>query len=356
MSHLYRDESVLSWVFRQLNSTGVTTEKMHRLRTIIEGAFERTAAGTAKLYEIQPATLRGYVFMPSELYRVKYESFWPIVPFYKRVSYCPQCILSDMHSLHECYWRADWEHYWCVICLHHGVRMVDIPNTDYTFETYGNKFGDAFADALRKGSIDQYLFFHARHEKLPLSPRHLASLKPDTARPIMLFKLAISSLALTLQRFLVSHLLGESVKFGCLAVVQDLMRLAMRPTTEFCDSFPIAHLLSQRQGLIKYKKIKWTDIDVDELLHQADRYSSVWIRLIAMGVTCYVLRLERSSYWWAQVVQSCRQLGHSLPDSPEDVYLNLLDGSFWGLRAWFETRHGAGHGFRTLFGDRLYGI
>jgi hypothetical protein len=355
MRSLYRNESVLSWIFRELNSKQLPAEQLQVIQKLVETEFDGSAVKTAKLYEIGPHKLRGHILMPSELYRVQRESFWPIVPFYNRISYCPHCLMDDMQTLHECYWRSDWEHYWYVICLRHGVRMVDIPNTDYTFETLGNKFGDAFADALKGTSVDQYLFFHARHGELPLSPRHQASLKSDAVKPIMTFKLAISSLALTLQRFVSNNLSGKEVKFGCLCVIQDLMRLAMRPTTEFCDSFPIAHLLSQHLGLIKYRKTKWTDIGVDEFLEQSDRYSSVWIRLIAMGVTCYVLKLERSNYWWAQLVQSCRELGHTLPDSPEQVYRNLLDGSYWGLRAWFEVRHGAGPGFRALFGDRLYG-
>jgi hypothetical protein len=354
MSNLYRNESMLSWIFRQLNSKSLSQIQIRAIKKIVESAFERCASG-AKLYELEPDKLRRYLLMPAELYRNQYESFWPIVPFYSRTSYCPHCLVRDMQTLHECYWRSDWEHYWCVICLRHGVRMVDIPNTAYAFETMGNKFGDAFADALKRTSIDQYLFFNARHGELPLSPRHHASLIPGAAKPIMTFKLAISNLALALQQLVTNHLSGESVKFGCLPVIQDLMRLAMRPTTEFCDAFPIGHVLSQNFGLIKYGKIKWTDIGVDEFLEQSDRYSSAWIRLIAMGVTCYVLKLKNSNYWWAQMVQSCRELGHNLPDSPEQVYRNLLDGSYWGLRAWFEVRHGAGPGFRALFGDRLYG-
>jgi len=354
MSKLYRNESMLSCIFRQLNSKSFSDEQIRAIQKIVEASFERGAIG-AKLYELEPAKLRRYLLMPSELYRNQYESFWPVLPFYNRISYCPHCIIDDMQTLHECYWRSDWEHYWCVICLRHGVRLVDIPNSAYAFETFGNRFGDAFADALKRTSIDQYLFFHARHGELPLSPRHHASLKPGVLQPIMTFKLAISSLALTLQRLVTNHLSGEKVRFGCLPIIQDLMRLAMRPTTEFCDAFPIGHVLSQHFGFIKYGKIKWTDIGIDEFLERADGYSSVWMRLIAMAITCYVLKLEHANYWWAQMVQSSRELGHNLPDSPEQVYRNLLSGSYWGLRAWFEVRHGAGPGFRALFGDRLYG-
>ncbi|AZD35962.1 hypothetical protein C4K22_3219 [Pseudomonas chlororaphis subsp. aurantiaca] len=356
MNNLYCNESVLSWVFRQLNRKCLSEEKVRVIKKIVEAEMERCANGASKLYEIDPAKLRGLLLMPSELYRAQYESFWPIVPFYNRTSYCPHCLMEDMQTIHECYWRCDWEHYWYVICLRHGGRMVDIPNANYTFETLGNKFGDAFADALKCSPIDQQRFIHAWHGDLRPWPWYRASQESDATKPITVFKLAINSLAFILQRFVAKHLNGTEVKFGCLPVIQDLMKLAMRPTTEFCDSFPIAHLISQRLGLKKYGKTKWIDIGVDEFLKQADRYSSVWIRLIAMGVTCYVLQLERSNYWWVQLVQSCRELGHTLPGSPEQVYRSLLGGSYWGLREWFELRHGAGPGFRALFGDRMYGI
>ncbi|NTZ94186.1 hypothetical protein FCH79_02475 [Pseudomonas koreensis] len=356
MSGLYPNESMLSWIFRQLNSKDISAERMRTIKKIVETGFDRRSIGTAKLYEMEPAKLRGYVLMPSEFYRTQCESFWPIFPFYKRTSYCPHCLVGDMQIRHECYWRSDWENYWYVVCHHHGVRMVDIPNANYTFKTLGNKFGDAFADALKRASMDRSLVFSTRHGQLQLSPRHHASLEPDAVKSITRFKLAITSLALILQRFIAEHLSGKEVKFGCLPIVQDLMRLGMRPTTKVCDYFPLAHLLSQRLGLIKYGRTKWEDIGVDEWLERADVYSSVWIRLIAMGVTCYVLKLSLSSYWWAQVVQSCRELGHALPDSREEVYRNLLGGSYWGIRAWFERRHGAGLGFHALFGDRMYGV
>jgi len=356
MDNFYGNESMLSWIFRQLNKNCLSQEKVRVIKKIVEAEVERCANGVSKLYEIDPAKLRGLLLMPSELYRTQYESFWPIVPFYNRTSYCPYCLMEDMQTIHECYWRSDWEHYWYVICLRHGGRMVDIPNVNYTFETLGNKFGDAFADALKGPLIDQQRFIDAWHGELRFWPWECVPQESDVAKPLMVFKLAISSLAFILQQFVANHLNGTEVKFGCLPVIRDLMKLAMRPTTEFCESFPIAHLISQRLGLKKYRKAKWTDIGVDEFLKQADRYSSVWIRLIAMAVTCYVLKLERSNYWWVQLVQSYRELGHILPGSPEQVYWSLLSGSYWGLREWFELRHGAGPGFRALFGDRMYGI
>ncbi|MCW8277247.1 TniQ family protein [Pseudomonas sp. PCH199] len=343
MSEFHTDESVSSWICRQIFYAKTPSSQANSvgLRHFIQS--KQNYSDLDYFYSLQDiVTLQEYlpIPVPNLISQSAAECWWTLPTHRNRIHFCPQCAIEDLAFTRVPVWRRNWLHWWYLLCDKHYSVMRPLTGQYCVLNVVDRSIAamKMVIDGQSKSHSDNDLFGNL----VPFSNFELLCGRGPNKYPEMQLALTVfSKMASPVQAEIASYysIPGLETPPERVTMILDLLNLLLRRHVKGIDPPAYAYqLFNVFFWRPEYQYNQGSREDVASLIDRACEGVDPFIRLVAMAIASYLLDYPNSDFLWGVIADSSARLGALVPDSRGWLYAVICGPTDIPLKSWYIDR------------------